>query len=148
MEAFVSGHSGHHVPSPDAQEFRLLSGRRRLRLHFQGIDVGDGNDGGSDVPRQAHEGADDYQDGHPEQIQVIPGPFLQRKSSSFFPNISFSRLFKLKIALILDQHFPLLPQNLCLLMHHLLHLFVKLWKPVTGGIHKVQLQMFKALKQI
>lgn len=39
--------------------------------------MGDGDDSGSHVPRQAHERADNHQDGHPEEIQVIPCPFLR-----------------------------------------------------------------------
>lgn len=38
--------------------------------------MGDGDDGGRHVPRQAHERADHNQDGHPEQVQVIACPFL------------------------------------------------------------------------
>lgn len=38
--------------------------------------MGDGNDSGSHIPWQAHERADHYQDGHPEQVQVITCPFL------------------------------------------------------------------------
>lgn len=61
---------------PDAKKFGLLARRRRLRLHFQGVDVGDGDDGGGHVPREAHERADHHEDGHPEQVQVVACPFL------------------------------------------------------------------------
>lgn len=63
--------------SPHTQKFGLLPRGRRLGLHFQRVNVGDGDDGGSNVPWQAHERADDHQDGHPEQVQVIACPFLK-----------------------------------------------------------------------
>lgn len=64
------------VGLPHPQELWLLSGRRRFRLHLQAVDVSDGNDGGGYVPRQAHEGADHHEHGHPEQVQVVACPFL------------------------------------------------------------------------
>lgn len=68
--------------SPHTQELGLLPGGRRLRLHLQAVDVGDGDDGGGHVPRQTHEGADDEQNGHPEQVQVVTGPFLVQTTES------------------------------------------------------------------
>lgn len=64
---------------PDAEKLGLLAGRRRLRLHFQRVDVGDGDDGGSHVPRKAHERADHHEDGHPEEVQVIACTFLEKQ---------------------------------------------------------------------
>lgn len=62
---------------PDAQKFGLLARRRRLRLHLQRVDVGDGDDGGGHVPRKAHERADHHEDGHPEEVQVVACAFLK-----------------------------------------------------------------------
>lgn len=64
---------------PDAEKFGLLARSRRLRLHLQRVDVGDGDDGGGHVPRQAHEGADHHEDGHPEEVQVIASTFLESR---------------------------------------------------------------------
>lgn len=72
---------------PDAEEFGLLARRRRLRLHFQRVDVGDGDDGGGHVPREAHERADHHEDGHPEEVQVIACTFLEsRRIKCIFPH--------------------------------------------------------------
>lgn len=67
------------VNSPDTQEFGLFAGSRRLRLHLQRIDMGDGDNRGSHVPGQTHERADYHEDGHPEQVQVVAGPFLKER---------------------------------------------------------------------
>lgn len=67
------------VDQPDPEELRLLSGSTRRTLHLQRVDVSDGDDGGSDVPGQAHEGAGGHQDAHPEQIQVVATAFLPGK---------------------------------------------------------------------
>lgn len=67
---------------PHAQELGLLSGRRGLRFHLQTVNVSDGNDGGGHVPRQAHEGADHHEDGHPEQVQVVTRPFLVQTTNT------------------------------------------------------------------
>ena len=66
---------------PDAQELGLFPGGAGLTLHLQGVDVGDGDDGGRDVPGQAGEGAHDDQHRHPEQVQVVARPFLQEDQS-------------------------------------------------------------------
>lgn len=79
------------VNLPHAEEFGLLPGGWRFGLHFQRVNVGDGDDSGSHVPRQAHERADYHQDGHPEQVQVIACPFLRRdtrKESEITPQVS------------------------------------------------------------
>lgn len=67
--------------SPHTQELWLLSGRRGLRLHLQAVDVSDGDDGGGHIPRQAHEGADHHEHGHPEQVQVVACPFLDNRQT-------------------------------------------------------------------
>lgn len=72
---------------PDAEKLGLLARRRRLRLHFQRVDVGDGDDGGGHVPGEAHERADHYEDGHPEEVQVIACTFLEsRRMKCIFPH--------------------------------------------------------------
>lgn len=56
------------MDQPDPQELRLLSWCARLTLHFQRVNVGDGDDSSSDVPGKADEGAGGHQDTNPEQI--------------------------------------------------------------------------------
>lgn len=71
-----SYHSFFTVDQPDSEELRLLSRSTGLTLHLQRVDVGDGDDGGSDVPGQAQKGTGGHQDTYPEQIQVVATAFL------------------------------------------------------------------------
>ncbi len=61
---------------PDAQERRLFSGRARLRLHLERVDVAEAEDGGSDAPRQAGDGADGHHEADDQHVQVIAASFL------------------------------------------------------------------------
>lgn len=61
---------------PHTQELRLLSRSRCFSFHLQTVDVSDRDNGGSHVPRQAHERANHQENGHPEQIQMVTCPFL------------------------------------------------------------------------
>ena len=60
----------------DAQELGLLSGSGAAGLHLQAVHVGDGEDGRSHEPRQAHNGAHTQHDCHDQQVQVIATAFL------------------------------------------------------------------------
>ncbi len=71
------------VAQPDAKELRLLSRSARLTLHLQRVNVGDGDDSGSNIPGQTHEGASGHEDAYPEQIQVVATAFLPRKHIIF-----------------------------------------------------------------
>lgn len=61
---------------PHSEELRLFARGAGLALHLQRVDVCDGDDGSSYVPRQTHEGAHRHQDTHPEQVQVVATTFL------------------------------------------------------------------------
>lgn len=67
---------------PHSQKLGLLSRGWSLRLHLQAVNVSDGYDGSSHVPGQPHKGADDHQNGHPEQIQMISSTFLWRETNN------------------------------------------------------------------
>ncbi len=66
-----------HALLADAQELRLLAGRRRLGLARQRLDVVDGQHGGGHEPGQAEDGADDDEDGDDQQVEVVPAGLLQ-----------------------------------------------------------------------
>lgn len=72
----ITGAINKRVVLPHTQELRLLSRSRCFGFHLQTVDVSDGDNGGGHVPRQAHEGANDQEDSHPEQIQMVTCPFL------------------------------------------------------------------------
>lgn len=61
---------------PDAQKLGLLSWSGATRLHLQAVNVGDGEDGCSHEPRQAHDGAHTQHNCHYQQVQVIATAFL------------------------------------------------------------------------
>lgn len=65
----------HHLPDP--QELRLLPRGAGLRLHLEAVDVGNGDDRGSHVPGEPHEGAESHEDAHPEQVQMVASSLLQ-----------------------------------------------------------------------
>lgn len=62
---------------PDSEELRLLARGTGLALHFQRVDVCDGDDSSRYIPGQTHEGAYSHQYTHPEQVQVVATTFLQ-----------------------------------------------------------------------
>lgn len=66
----------------DAQEARLLSWSRALRLQLQAVDVRDGQHGGRYEPGQAHDGA--HRQHHPdhEQVQVVPTALLHYREEN------------------------------------------------------------------
>lgn len=61
---------------PDAQELGLLSWRRAARLYLQAVNVGDGEDGRGNKPRQTHDGAHTQHDRYNQQVQVVTTAFL------------------------------------------------------------------------
>lgn len=62
---------------PDPQELGLLPRGTGLGLHLEAVDVGNGDDGSSHVPREPHEGAQSHEDAHPEQVQVVASSLLK-----------------------------------------------------------------------
>lgn len=50
--------------------------------------MSNGNHSRSNIPGQTHKGADNHQNGHPEQIQMISSTFLWRKTDSLSFNYS------------------------------------------------------------
>lgn len=75
----------------DPEELGLLPGSRALRLQFQAVDVGDGEDGGRYKPWQAHQRA--HAQHHPDhqQVQVVSAAFLKRKESRANPVMLIKR---------------------------------------------------------
>lgn len=61
----------------NAQELRLFSRSRAFGLHFEGVDVVDGQHGGGHEPRQPHDAADLDQNRQDEQVQMVAAAFLQ-----------------------------------------------------------------------
>lgn len=61
---------------PDAQELGLFSRGGAARLHLQAVNMGDGKDGRSHEPWQAHDGTHTQHDRHYQQVQVIATTFL------------------------------------------------------------------------
>lgn len=61
---------------PDAQELGLLSWCRAARLYLQAVNVGDGEDGCCNKPRQTHDGAHTQHDRYNQQVQVVATAFL------------------------------------------------------------------------
>ena len=66
---------------PDSQELRFFTRRRSLRLSAERLDVVDGEHGGGDEPGEAERGADDDQDGHHEEVEVVAATFLESGNS-------------------------------------------------------------------
>lgn len=74
---------------PDSEELGLFPRSRALRLQFQAVNVGDGEDGGRYKPRQAHQRA--HAQHHPDhqQVQMVSTAFLKKekqmnKNEQFF----------------------------------------------------------------
>ena len=60
---------------------RLVTRRRSFRLSAERLDVVDGEHGGGDEPGEAEDGADDDQEGHDEEVEVVATAFLEMGSS-------------------------------------------------------------------
>lgn len=63
----------------DAQEARLLSWSRALRLQLQTVDVRDGQDRGCYEPGQTHDGAHCQHHPDHQQVQVVPTALLHNR---------------------------------------------------------------------
>ena len=63
---------------PDSKECRFFSGRARLGLHLEGVDVAETEDGGSDAPGQAGDGTDGHHEADDQHVQVVAASFLKR----------------------------------------------------------------------
>ena len=64
---------------PDPQKLGLLPRGAGLCLHLEAVNVGDGDDRGSHVPGEPHEGAESHEDAHPEEVQMVASRLLQRQ---------------------------------------------------------------------
>ena len=65
-----------------SKELDLFSRSRTFRLHLQGSDMIDGEDGAGNIPGDAKEGVDDDDDTENKKIQVIARALLEKM---FFP---------------------------------------------------------------
>lgn len=73
---------------PHSQKLGLFSRGWSFCLHLQAVNMSYGDHSSSNIPGQAHEGAYDHQDGHPEQIQMVTSTFLWRETENLCFNFS------------------------------------------------------------
>lgn len=63
-----------HYDSSICYESFLAHG---FSFHLEAVDVGNGDDRGSHVPGEPHEGAQGHKNAHPEQVQMVASSLLQ-----------------------------------------------------------------------